>query len=240
MKFEICAATNVGCIRKNNEDGFYVNGLGKSNSDDCFFYEKTKAPILAFVADGVGSTQVGEEATRLCIDTAYTEPMPNDDNDLIGLIDKMNKKVCSLKGSLDTACTIAGIFLGEDNLYWFNLGDSRVYSISQGFLNQLSVDDTLSGLSGDIAERKEPLIQYIGKSTAIPHIKETSNISTFLICTDGLTDLVSIDEIECLFKKEQNICVLVNKLIYCAKQKGGSDNITIIVINPLKEGKENG
>lgn len=240
MKFEICAATDIGCIRENNEDGFFCNNRCCYNTNECFHYEKAEAPVLVFVADGVGGSRAGEEATRVCVETAYSEPMPYDDNDLIGLIDKMNQEVCELKKSVDTACTLAGILLGEDSIYWFNLGDSRVYSLTQGFLNQLSVDDTLSGLSGDLAEGKEPLIQYVGKSGALPHMKELTGISTYLICTDGLTDLVSLDEIELLFEEESDIQKLANKLVARAKQNGGNDNITLMIIRPVKEGIGNG
>lgn len=236
--------TDVGCIRQNNEDGFYVNNMGCYNTSECFIYEKTEAPLIAFVADGVGGTKAGEEATKLCIQTTQKEAIPYDDNELIALIDKMNKGVAELRKTVDCACTLAGVVLSEDSSYIYNLGDSRIYVLEQGYLNQLSTDDTVSGLSGeklvDNTDIKEPLMQYIGKETALPHIKQISNMAQLLICTDGLTDMVSLDEIEKLFAEQKDIKITTSLLVSKAKEKGGLDNITLIIVKPVKEDGNNG
>ena len=240
MKYEICVITDVGCKRQNNEDGFYINNMGCYNTSECFVYEKIEAPIIAFVTDGVGGTQAGEEATRVCIQTAQTENIPYDDDELIVLLDKMNKNVTNLRKSSDTACTIAGIVLGEDSSYFFNLGDSRIYALEQGFLNQLSTDDTVSGLSGEVSNGKEPLMQYLGKDNVLPHIRQINHLSTYLICTDGLTDLLSLDEIESKFSELDDIKILASSLVAKAKENGGFDNITLIIARPIKEECNNG
>ncbi|OQB13110.1 MAG: Serine/threonine phosphatase stp [Firmicutes bacterium ADurb.Bin193] len=244
MKYEVCAITDIGCIRQNNEDGFYINNMGCYNTSECFIYEKIDAPLIAFVTDGVGGSKAGEEATRLCIQTSQKETIPYDDNELVALIDKMNKGVIALRKTVDSACTLAGIVLGEDSSYIYNLGDSRVYVLEQGYLNQLSTDDTVSGLSGgnidDNVDIKEPLMQYIGKEAVLPHIKQISNMTQFLICTDGLTDMVSLDEIEKLFSEQNDIKKIAALLVSRAKEKGGLDNITLIIVKPVKEDGNNG
>lgn len=244
MKYEICAITDVGCIRQNNEDGFYINNIGCYNTSECFVYEKISAPLIAFVADGVGGSKAGEEATKICIQTAQNEVIPYDDNELITLIDKMNKCVVALRKTVDCACTLAGIILGEDSSYIYNLGDSRIYVLKQGYLNQLSTDDTVSGLSGANSDNnsdiKEPLMQYIGKETVLPHIKQISNMTEFIICTDGLTDMVSLDEIEEVFSEPSDIKSVASSLVSKAKEKGGLDNITLIIVKPVKEDDNNG
>lgn len=244
MKYEICAITDVGCVRKNNEDGFYINNMGCYKTSECFIYEKIEEPLIAFVADGVGGSKSGEEATELCIQISQKADIPYDDNEIIELIDKMNKDVVALRKTVDCACTIAGVVLGEDSSYIYNLGDSRIYALEQGYLNQLSTDDTVSGLSGNnLSENndiKEPLMQYIGKETVLPHIKQVSNQTQFLVCTDGLTDMVSLDEIEKVFAQQENIKTIACLLLDKAKEKGGLDNITIIIIKPVKEDSNNG
>lgn len=239
MEFEICIATDLGGLRKNNEDGFYVNDIGIYNTTEYFLYKKIKVPIFAFVADGVGGTRAGEEATGVCVKTALSSTIPYDDCEIIGFIDKVNQRVCELRMTIDTACTLAGILIGEDSIYSFNVGDSKVFSLSRGFLNQLSIDDTLSGLLGEITNDKEPLIQYTGKEGLLPHIKKVDKLSTFLICTDGLTDMLSLDDIELFFEKESDLKELTAKLVEQAKEKGGQDNITLIIIRPVKEGMGN-
>lgn len=240
MRYEICAVTDVGCKRLNNEDGFYINHMGSYNTAECFTYAKMDAPISAFVIDGVGGTQVGEEATRICIQIAQSNPTPYDDEELIVLLDKMNKGVIEARKACDTACTIAGVVLGEDSSNFFNLGDSRIYALEQGYLNQISTDDTVSGLSGEITDQKEPLMQYLGKEPVLPHIKQINHLSTYLICTDGLTDMVSLDEIESMFAEQDDIKLLASSLVEIAKRKGGFDNITLIIVKPIKEDSNNG
>lgn len=65
-------------------------------------------------------------------------------------------------------------------------------------------------------------------------------MATYLICTDGLTDMLSLDEIETLFADETDIKVLTTALVDKAKEKGGFDNITLIIIKPIKEECKNG
>lgn len=240
MKYEVCVITDVGSKRQNNEDGFYINNMGCYNTSECFIYEKVEAPLIAFATDGVGGTQVGEEATRVCVQTAQSNVVPYDDEELVVLLDKMNKSVVELRKTCDSACTIAGVVLGEDSSYFFNLGDSRVYAVEQGFLNQLSTDDTVSGLSGEESNGKEPLMQYMGRESVLPHIKQINHQSTFLICTDGLTDMLSLDDIEKLFSEQESIKVLAQTLVDKAKENGGFDNITLIIIKPIKEDSSNG
>ena len=83
-------------------------------------------------------------------------------------------------------------------------------------------------------------MQYIGKETVLPHIKQVSNKTQFLVCTDGLTDMVSLDEIEKVFAQQENIKTIACLLLDKAKEKGGLDNITIIIIKPVKEDSNNG
>ena len=237
MKYEVCAITDVGCKRKNNEDGFYLNHMGCYNVAECFLYEHIFPPLLALVADGVGGSEAGEAATERCIQISQNETVPYDENGLISWIDKMNKSVVELKKSVDCACTLAGIVLGEDSSFIYNLGDSRIYILEQGYLNQLSIDDTASGLSdsADYEDRKEPLMQYIGKERVLPHIRQIRNDAQFLICTDGLTDMVSLDEIEKVFSERNDIKEIASLLVAKAKENGGVDNITLIIVKPYRE-----
>ena len=83
-------------------------------------------------------------------------------------------------------------------------------------------------------------MQYLGKDNVLPHIKQISHLATYLICTDGLTDLLSLDEIEKMFSEQNNIKTLASSLIAKAKENGGFDNITLIIAKPIKEESNNG
>lgn len=70
MKYEICAITDVGCIRQNNEDGFYINNIGCYNTSECFDLRENFCSSYSVCCDGVGGSKAGEEATKICIQTA--------------------------------------------------------------------------------------------------------------------------------------------------------------------------
>lgn len=231
MTWIINARTDKGCERTKNEDGFFVNGIRCPNVGECSIKTSIQSSVIAVVIDGVGGCLNGDIATDVCISQIDQFFIPRNETEVISLIDNLNNKVCEVKKRFDTACTIAGICITEGAGYWFNVGDSRVYEINHGYLNQLSIDDTASGILGEESKNKEPLIQYLGSPKIIPHVGKINTKLTHLICTDGLTDMIEIDDMEDIISSisTEGIC---NILVDFAKEKGGKDNITLMVLDP--------
>ena len=122
----------------------------------------------------------------------------------------------------------------------WNLGDSRIYQISsEGKLGQLSLDHVLGG--GRFG--KPPLTQYLGipeesmglEPTIVPQKAEIG--TRYLICSDGITDMLSDGEIADILTREISVSETVELLVERALIKGGRDNITVILCELVEQEK---
>lgn len=229
--------TNKGRIRDTNQDGMYLAGTA-SNGPDQVATVKVSVPQLIYVADGVGGTQDGAFAVRLMLSYSMRCPCPNSAKQLSEYLFSMNDDVCTSAAleHKETASTIAGVLALDTGCFAFNIGDSSVFSINNGFLQKLSTDDTVYGLTDsspeDGATIKAPLLQYIGKQRleTDAHICQANTSVEFIICSDGLTDLVDIDELEGIIEKCGSPTEMVDLMLQAALEHGGDDNITIVYV----------
>ena len=136
--------------------------------------------------------------------------------------------------------TAAMLAFGKENVYSCNLGDSRIYQISsEGKLGQLSLDHVLGG--GRFG--KPPLTQYLGipeesmglEPTIVPQKAEIG--TRYLICSDGITDMLSDGEIADILTREISVSETVELLVERALIKGGRDNITVILCELVEQEK---
>lgn len=233
----IYGITDKGPVRAVNQDGIFAAGtIGTGSSAKINVLPE--CPALVFVADGVGGTQDGSIAVKTAMAYAIQNPCPTDKDTLFKYLYGMNDYVCNaarLKNA-DTAATIAGILITDSQVLSFDIGDSKVFSINYGYLQQLSVDDTVFGLTdADQPEQptgKAPLLQYLGKTNLETggHITPASNSTEFLICSDGLTDMVELDDIEEIIRMYTAPIQMVHELYDKAETNGGHDNISIIYV----------
>ena len=135
---------------------------------------------------------------------------------------------------LGMGTTVAGLMLAPGRAVWFNVGDSRLYRCRDGRIEQLSVDDVPPG------PRSGLITQTLGGAPVFvpiaPHIggQELMLPSRFLLCSDGLTDMLPDDEIErALAESDEDA---VRALFAAAMQAGGVDNISVIVVS-VREGE---
>lgn len=217
----------------------------------CAEYERSLllsgGDIFFAVFDGVGGAQFGERASMAAAAAAgqfmstYEEGPDDTAAFLESVYRSMNRAVLTEKEALDASdiCTTAVSLLLRGNSAWCsNAGDSRCYKVSGGELVRLSAEHTnaktfaMLGITGI----KPMLTQYLGMDSAeaefCPAHSETSAEpgDVFLLCSDGLTDMVSDDRIlEVLGSgKAPDECVRI--LRDEALERGGRDNITIIAV----------
>jgi protein phosphatase len=130
--------------------------------------------------------------------------------------------------------TVAGLVLCARRALWFNVGDSRVYLEHGGGIAQISIDDVPPG------PRYGIITQTLGGCHSFfpisPHIGEEEfdgensiSGSRWLLCSDGLTDMLDDDEIAHAFGRDDEAAV--QALFDAAMAAGGSDNISIIVVS---------
>jgi protein phosphatase len=143
---------------------------------------------------------------------------------------------------------MAMLLFTPESMFACNLGDSRIYRHFQGKLQQISTDHVISGkMLG-----KAPLTQYLGfqeENMALePSIVEIGyqTGSSYLICSDGVTDMLSDEEIQEILSKTGTAEEKVEELLEMALSRGGRDNVTMILAqingyeekNPLKRWAE--
>ena len=141
--------------------------------------------------------------------------------------------------------TVASLLLGRENIAIAHVGDSRIYLIRENSIERLTEDHSLvmeqlkrgiiSAEEAEKSEMKNIITRALGAEELLtPTVDELIpfNNDLFLICSDGLTDLVTDDEIlEIILKSRHVLDQAVQNLIDKANEKGGKDNITAILVN---------
>lgn len=239
MKIEYSARSHVGCVRDNNEDNLYVDGVILTPAErECPFaidgYENY--PAIFAVCDGIGGEENGELASYIAVhkllETAATVKTVRHihlDKILQGLVNDINKTIyfegVSLGKRMGTTMALA--VASKCGIHCFNIGDSRIYALHRGKFNQITNDHTISNKQGSKLTR----CIGIGDNLAIESYPPIPPNSRILICSDGLTDMVGMDEIEDILRSSNKTANAADYLLNVALSHGGKDNITVIVAN---------
>ena len=235
IKFE--AVSDIGCVRTNNEDMAYV--AGRCVRDDFFSGKICADNCIGFaVADGMGGYVGGEVASEIVCRSfaAFIKALKcENENGIIDCIKKWAKEAnrlvyesAVLRPELSEMGTtfIALIFIGE-KCYLLNIGDSRCYRIREGILKQLSTDHSERQRTGNPEVPSNLIYNFMGLSTGefFSDVTELTHLEgdTYILCSDGLSDLVDDDFIETHYNS-------VDDLVVQAKRNVGRDNITVVKI----------
>ncbi len=237
---------HMGYVRGNNEDNFYYCGQYESlehySMKEPYADKADTAERRVYgVFDGMGGEQAGEIASYAAVEAVSEYPI----NDLTkqGLKDFirfLNEKVCKTaeEGKFRQIGTTATVLIFKDaKVHLVNVGDSPAFLFREGGMHLISEKHTDEALlrQYQIQGRKPQLIQFLGipeqEFLLEPYIGEVNvrDGDLFLLCSDGLTDLLSEYEIGGILAKKQPVRQMVKQLCSEALSKGGIDNITIIV-----------
>ncbi|MFE7789020.1 PP2C family protein-serine/threonine phosphatase [Streptomyces sp. NPDC057460] len=237
----VTALSHTGLIRDHNEDSLVVGpwtlcGTVTENPQTLLF--PLGAPLVVAVADGIGGQPAGEVASALVVrQLAAIGPSLDCEEAVRDALKACNRAVyAAANGHPELAAmgtTVAGAVVLADTLLTFNVGDSRVLDASQDGLCRVSVDDSPPLAPG---RRTTSLItQALGGasrfSAVTPHVT-TSPLSAgdrYLVCTDGLTDPVTENELDSLLRVH-NDGRAAFELWKAAIEAGGPDNITLAVV----------
>ena len=243
---------HTGKVRNNNEDNFYFNGSilpnnsnGTSSSLCCT--KTLKQPVCFSVFDGMGGEECGQEAAFLAALTfqKYAPTIELLPDDLLRIFEKANQRICNFTLNNDlsvSGSTVAAICFHMGFACIANIGDSKIYLIRNHGLTQLSVDHTDKVLLDQkgITKRKPQLTQHLGIPSSemiIEPYTETIKLQSadrFLLCSDGLSDMVPITKIQEIVSRLLSPTEVVQLLTEIAMQNGGRDNITIILCDISK------
>lgn len=238
--------SHLGLIRQNNEDVW------------------VQLPDIDFfaLADGMGGHQAGEVAAReavnaLCRTIRKKAALLKENSTLDdaaaavkqsiayanSFVHKMSKSDPELQGMGTTLCCL---LFHEKGLVYAHVGDSRIYRMRRGMLEQLTKDDSLvrelvdqGRLNAQQASDflyKNIITKAIGAESKLDptvNVTETQNNDFYIMCSDGLSDLLTTEDIQTILVESPSIERAAEMLIACANERGGRDNITVVIVHFL-------
>ncbi|HBH12142.1 MAG: Protein serine/threonine phosphatase PrpC,regulation of stationary phase [Clostridiales bacterium 38_11] len=237
--------------------GIYRTDIGnfREKNEDSVIYLEHGDFILAAVADGMGGHKSGEVASRLALESAeryFHEKMDIMTNSPMEFINNifLNSCLCVYQEGLTseefegmgTTMTVVLINKANEQAYFGNIGDSRAYVATSDSLRQVTEDHSLVHemyRNGEISleeidthPQRHVLTKALGTcETVIPdyYQEDLTQIDHILLCTDGLTNCLLGKEILFLINQYKDQAVV--ELIGEAKRRGGTDNISVVLIS---------
>ncbi|RPI44287.1 MAG: serine/threonine-protein phosphatase, partial [Betaproteobacteria bacterium] len=252
LRIHTAALTHVGLRRVTNEDCIAIGAraLNESMSEPWVAVHRLDQPCVCLVADGMGGHPAGDVASHLAAEhlaVSLAEPEASD-HTLVAAVHSANRalftEMARFPAYYGMGTTLAGIVAHESGVRAVNVGDSRVYAFQSGSLEQISIDDvTETGPSPTLARvPARMLIQclggYAGCGDIEPHLVRlpAAEGAGFLICSDGLYDMLSDRDIAaCL---NDDLARSVRLLFESAMDEGGIDNISIIYARIVRAGTD--
>lgn len=251
LRMKSACVTHIGNVRSRNEDNLYFNsaflplehnGVNEVREWCC----STGRLRAVAVFDGMGGECAGDLASFISASRFHEEyskfegkgQMPTGDQ-VTSLLLRVSDAVCSAAKEnhyklIGATATI--LFVKDDRGMVANLGDSPMYRFRDGELEVLSHPHTDAELLRQQGVKRKPaLTQFLGidrrEFIIEPYIKEimVKEGDQYLLCSDGLTDLLSDGEIMKILGGAQNVRDKVNILLEQTLERGAGDNTTIIL-----------
>lgn len=238
---------------ENRDEGMHISGIHENKL------------LLYGIFDGMGGTEFGEEASLIAstvADEYYSAVadtgVDNLDEFITNIIQTANRKVCDKMREINSGrmgSTVAFVALYGNKAKIYNVGDSRVYIQKNNVLKQISLDDSfaqrlfrlgvISAEEAKVHKDRNKLVQHLGidenELIIEPHISEEIEIypgDRILLCSDGLTDMVTDERINQILMSGETIDHKSEELLCEALTNGGRDNISIILLEqfiPVEE-----
>lgn len=244
MQIRAFGLSDVGKKKINNEDHFSII----SPEFDDF-------PHVLAVSDGVGGRKAGELASAVALQFIIGYLVPRsfrntfDESQIKKAFDLANKHLRQESASNSNfrgmGTTVVMALIYSDKTYIASVGDSRAYFINST-IKQITDDHTLPNellKKGSINQKQyneHPYKHHLTRAMGIDDVvmpdvfvSNTSDFKTIILCTDGLTEHVSDNEIFATITKLHNPEASAKKLIQTTLQRGASDNVTVVIADVI-------
>lgn len=233
--------TDVGNIRKNNEDVFHIN----------------EADRYCLVADGMGGAAAGEVASGIFADTAEMVFSGHDGKSVQNTINRVkatfklaNDKILEYAkqnpGSHGMGCTAELMAFSENHFIIGHVGDSRTYRLKDRSLRRLTKDHSLvqdqldNGLITPEEAQHHSMRNVILRAVGVNRMMlldilngDVSSGDLFILCSDGLTDMIEENAIERVLSENIRLEEKAGSLVKMAKDAGGKDNVTVLLVSVM-------
>ena len=228
----------------------------KEKNEDAISVSKNKqGAVIAVVCDGVGSHSNAAYSSNYIVATLEKEwhdltfaNFNNMKNWLYDRIENLNSELYnkSKDNQKKMGTTIVAVAIFDNQVVVYNIGDSSAYGLTKdNVMNVVTVEDSFVGAlisAGVITEEeakshpeKHVLTQALATRDNIDlhtFIDDVSNYDYFLLCSDGLTNMIEKEEIQNIVRNGE-LSIAVNKLIDKCVERGGIDNISVAIIKNL-------
>lgn len=236
-KIEFIGQTDVGRIRSNNEDAFMIN----------------PEAYYCLVADGMGGAAAGEMASQIFTQTAVELFRENLSVTEQALVEKVQSTFLEANDRIldhvekhpehkGMGCTAELLAFTATGFVIGHMGDSRTYRLRQGIFKQLTKDHSLvqdqidQGLITAEQARSHRMRNIILRAVGVRPSPALDILrgpifggDLFLLCSDGLTDLVEDDDIVPVLQGTSDLASKAEQLIGLANNAGGKDNVTVVL-----------
>ncbi len=248
--------SDIGLVRKNNEDSFliidFMDPEGAPSSSTRNFVVSEKGSLF-MVADGMGGAEAGEVASQMAVESvcrylrgqrfstkqAFVKGLKKAIENANRIIHQEGRENPQRSG-MGTTLTAAGVFGGE--LFFAQVGDSRGYLVrndsiaqmtqDQSLVAQLVASGALSPTKAKVDPRRNVILQALGVQERVDvavSVVELRRGDWAILCSDGLSGKVDAEEMTAILKESSGLNEACQQMIDLAKQRGGEDNITVIV-----------
>jgi protein phosphatase len=244
VRVQYCS--DKGLVRPNNEDycGYYI-------PEDKRIRDKFGS--LFAISDGVGSSRAGEVASSEAVNVLLQEYYFGDHTErsperFIAAYDVTALHVYDLaeaSGSCNKMmCTLTSLLLKDNKFYITHVGDSKAFLLREGSFIQLTKDHSVVGKlerMGFITKEqarnhpnKHVILRSLGDKPILPADFYSGNIlhgDVFFLCTDGIFEHFTEEEIRDFLLSKAYLTVGIGKLIETANERGGEDNMSVMSID---------
>ncbi len=243
MRLEMAALTNKGRIRENNEDSLYADVRDR----------------VSIVCDGMGGHAGGHVASELAVQVmshALGQLKPSDWSNEDTIVEAMKHAVFGANDHIlsraridpelyDMGTTVVACAYMQDRVITANVGDSRIYRIVGDAIEQVSNDHSLvaervrAGLLDPASPEAAMLANIITRALGMDQVTVDITIEDlhpgdiYLLCSDGLCDMLSDEDMLRVVSDSTNLDAAAMALVDLANERGGIDNITVALTRAL-------
>ena len=243
---EAYALTDTGRVRSMNQDYIYASP------------EKVGSlPDLFLVADGMGGHKAGDYASRFMVENLVVYLTHRHDGPCVTQIKEgiktVNKALYDMSLEREEfqgmGCTLVAAVIEDGVLYAANIGDSRLYLIHDGSICQITRDHSyveemvamgmMQRGSADYNRKKNIITRAAGiRPDIVPDFfeEELEQGDYILLCSDGLSNMVDNETLCSIILSEGSLKEKAQRLIAEANERGGTDNIAVVLVKPEEGG----
>jgi PPM family protein phosphatase len=267
MIVELYAKSDVGRVRRGNEDNFLVLNLsneqtwtgsdGSSAPPEPMRFDLGEKGLVLVVSDGMGGALAGDVASRMAVESVREMLMGNGTEEPCDpetpLVDCLKNATVyanlaiHLRSQEDSRCagmgaTFTGAAVKGDNLDLVQVGDSRAYIIRKNQIRLATKDQSLVQQLVDVGQISESeaethmfrnvILQALGAQSEVTPVTGRIRLrrgDILLLCSDGLSGKLRSEDIQNILLDQTDLSVACSELIAEANNRGGEDNITVVL-----------